>query len=105
MAIPNLTNAQRAQALEKAKQVRTERAAIKDRVRTGAMTLVQAMDEPVMQKCRLNALLKSQKGVGAHAITKFYDEAAKSGVKIAENRRVGGLTQRQRDYIVEYFTK
>lgn len=105
MPVPELTTEQRHEALKKAMETRTERAAIKNRLYNGTITLTQAMDEPVMQKCRLNALLKSQKGVGEHAITKFYDEAAKSGVTIAANRRVGGLTQRQRDYIVEYFTK
>lgn len=95
MALPVMTPEQRVNALAKAKQANADRAAVKDALKHGRMTLAevigQAETSDVIGRMRVSALLQALPGMGkvktAHLMGRF---------GIAENRRVRGLSVKQR---------
>lgn len=91
MSLPNLTNEQRRQALEKAKAVRSERCAFRAALKAGNIPAETALDAPIAQRMRVLQLLESLPGIGTARAAKIMDK-----VGIAESRRVQGLGDRQR---------
>lgn len=91
MALPDLTPEQRAEALQKAAQVRTERAGLKAKLKNGELTLAEVVSEDVMAKVKVSAVLASLPGVG-----KVRAQQIMARIGIAETRRVGGLGDNQR---------
>ena len=95
MALPPLTPEQRAAALEKAAAARRERAAVKNRLKHSGASLVEVLKEgqgnEVIGKMKVSAVLGALPGMGkvktAHLMNRL---------GIAENRRVRGLTAKQR---------
>jgi hypothetical protein len=93
--LPALTPEQRASALLKAKQSRTERADVKRHLKKGAVTLPLVFDaaatNDAIAKMRVSALLKAMPGVGKIRAAQIMEQAG-----IAPNRTVRGLGVNQR---------
>jgi hypothetical protein len=100
--LPPLSPEQRAAALEKAAAARRERAAVKNRLKTGSTTLAELLrtadTDDAVGKMKVSALLESMKGVG-----KVRAREIMSRLDIAENRRVRGLGAHQREALEREF--
>jgi hypothetical protein len=95
VTLPPLTPEQRAAALEKAAQARKDRAAVKGKLKHGAISLPQVLKEgqtdDVVGKMKVSALLESMPGVGKVRAKQIMERLG-----IAESRRVRGLGANQR---------
>ncbi len=96
-SIPPLGNEERRRALEIGMQARKRYAAIKDRVRTGELSITDALDEEDAQRIRVASLLRCAPGVGRSTLARVMSKA-----HIAENRRVSGLGARQREALARF---
>ena len=92
MAVPTITEEQRAAALEKARLARQARKAVKDAVSAGEMGVadVLAMEDEAIKRMKVLDLAKSLPGVGDKRAAALLERCG-----IAEGRRVGGLGSRQ----------
>lgn len=102
VALPQLTDEQRAAALQKAAAARKSRAELKERLKRGGTTLkqvlVDAKQDEALAKLKVSALLEALPGVGkvrAAALMEQFD--------IAPSRRVRGLGERQRKALLDEF--
>lgn len=102
MALPQLTDEQRAAALAKAAAARKVRAELKERLKRGGTTLKQVLadaeNDEALAKLKVSALLEALPGVGkvrAAALMEQFD--------IAASRRVRGLGERQRKALLDEF--
>ncbi|MBB6119346.1 integration host factor, actinobacterial type [Nocardiopsis algeriensis] len=95
MALPPLTPEQRSAALEKAAKARKERAEVKNKLKNGGISLSQVLadglEDDVIGKMRVSALLESLPGVGKVRAKQIMER-----LNIAESRRVRGLGTNQR---------
>ena len=102
MAVPPLTDEQRAAAREKAAAARRARAELKGRLKRGGTTLKQVLDDAendeAVAKLKVSALLESLPGVG-----KVRAAAVMEQLEIAPSRRVRGLGERQRQALLNEF--
>ena len=102
MAVPPLTDEQRAAALEKAAAARRARAELKGRLKRGGTTLKQVLDDAendeAVAKLKVSALLESLPGVG-----KVRAAAVMEQLEIPPSRRVRGLGERQRQALLNEF--
>lgn len=102
MALPPLTQEQRAAALEKAAASRRERAEVKNRLKYGGASLGGVIEDgkvnDVIGKMRVSALLESMPGVGRVRARQIMEE-----VGISESRRVRGLGQNQVAALLQRF--
>lgn len=100
MPVPNLTPEQRKAALEKAAQVRRQRAEIKNQLKSGELSLADALarakKDPLIGKMKVTTLLSSLPGI-ADAKT----AALMNKIGISPTRRVAGLGQVQRRTLLE----
>ena len=102
MALPNLTPEQRKAALEKAAQARHARAELREKVKTGKVSLKEVLDstDPIAERMKVSALIESLPGYGKAKAAKIMDELG-----ISATRRVKGLGARQREQLLEALTK
>lgn len=102
MALPTLTDEQRKAALEKAAQARHARAELREKVKTGKVSLKEVLDstDPIAERMKVSALIESLPGYGKAKAAKIMDELG-----ISATRRVKGLGARQRDQLLEALTK
>lgn len=102
MALPTLTNEQRKAALEKAAQARHARAELREKVKTGKVSLKEVLDstDPIAERMKVSALIESLPGYGKAKAAKIMDELG-----ISATRRVKGLGARQREQLLEALTK
>lgn len=95
MALPPMTAEQRADALAKAAQFRTERKDVKDRLKAGTLTLPDllrdAATSDVTGRMKVSAVIQSLPGMG-----KAKTAVLMGRLGIAESKRVRGLSARQR---------
>ena len=95
MALPQLTDEQRAAALEKAAAARRARAELKDRLKRGGTNLKQVLKDAetneVFGKMKVSALLEALPKVGKVKAQEIMTE-----LEIAPTRRLRGLGDRQR---------
>ena len=102
MALPPLTQEQRAAALEKAAASRRERAEVKNRLKHAGASLqaviAQGRADDVVGKMRVSALLESMPGVGRVRARQIMEE-----IGISESRRVRGLGQNQVAALLDRF--
>jgi S13-like H2TH domain len=95
MPLPVMTPEQRADALLKAAQVRAERADVKDRLKKGTLTLAEVIKDAatsdVTGKMKVSAVIQSLPGMGKSKTAQLM-----GNLGIAENKRVRGLSARQR---------
>ncbi|MGC8472415.1 MAG: integration host factor, actinobacterial type [Acidimicrobiales bacterium] len=97
---PALTAEQRRAALEKAAQVRRQRAEVKERLKMGALTLAELLDQAesdeTVGKMKVVSVLESLPGLG-----KVKARRLMAAVGIAESRRLQGLGTKQRADLLE----
>ena len=102
MALPELTPAQRAAALEKAAAARRTRAELKERLKRGGTTLPQVLadaeTDDALAKLKVSALLEALPGVGKVRAAALMDQ-----FDIAPSRRVRGLGERQKQALLAEF--
>ena len=102
VALPELTEEQRAAALQKAAAARRARAELKDRLKRGGTTLADVLKDAdtndVLGKMKVSALLESLPGVG-----KVRAQQIMERLEIASSRRLRGLGERQRKALLSEF--
>ena len=99
MAIPKLTEAERKAALKKAKEARIKRAKVREKLKTGKLTLAQVIDmkdDPVVGRMKVSTLIETLPGYGKAKVTKIMEDLG-----ISETRRIKGLGSRQRAELIE----
>jgi hypothetical protein len=100
--LPTLTPEQRADALVKAAEARRERAEVKNRLKTGAVTLPDVIKEgrtsDVIGKIRVVSLLEAMPGIG-----KIRAGQILGRLEIDPSRRVRGLGANQRQALEREF--
>jgi S13-like protein len=100
---PALSPEQRQAALEKAAVARRERAEVKERLKTGSLTLKELFDsgdlDDTLGKLRVVSMLESLPGVGKVKARRVMEE-----LEISESRRLRGLGGNQRRRLLERFT-
>lgn len=100
MTLPVMTPEQRAEALEKAARVRTARAVLKTRLKSGEVTLADALaDEEVAGRMKVSQLIEAMPGLG-----KIRAAGVMERLGIDPGRRVRGLGPRQREALEAEFT-
>lgn len=102
MALPKFTAEQRTAALAKAAAARRTRMDLKDRLKRGTTTLTQvftdADTDDVIGKTRVSDVLTALPQIG-----KVKAQDIMTDVGIAPTRRLRGLTERQRQALLEKF--
>lgn len=104
MPLPQLTEEQRRQALEKAAEARRRRAEIKAQLKSGALSLAETLRraeaDEILGKMKVSALLEALPGVGKVRAQKVMEE-----LNISLSRRLRGLGDKQKDLLRERFGK
>ena len=102
MALPPLTQEQRAAALEKAAASRRQRAEVKNRLKHGGASLGGVIEDgkrdDVIGKMRVSALLESMPGVGRARARKI-----REGAGISESGGVRGLGKNRVSALLDRF--
>ena len=102
MALPQLTDEQRKEALAKAAEARKARAELKEQLKRGEISLkevlAKASSDEIIGKTKVSALLESLPKVGKVKAKEIMDE-----LEIAQTRRLRGLGDRQRRALLERF--
>lgn len=97
---PQLSDAQRKEALAKAAAVRRERAELKERLKIGALTLPEvlemAADDEIAGGTKVLAILESLPRVGKVTARRLMAE-----LDISETRRLRGLGVKQREALLD----
>ncbi|MCL1890450.1 MAG: FAD-dependent oxidoreductase [Coriobacteriia bacterium] len=100
MPLPQLSDEARKEALKKAAEARTARAALREKVKTGQLSIAQVLDnadDPVVAKIKVSTLLESLPGFGKAKVQKLMEDLG-----ISETRRVKGLGDKQKAALLEY---
>lgn len=99
---PQLSPEQRAAALEKAGAARRVRAELKERLKLGAVSLAELLQQSetdeLVGKTKVLAVLESLPGVGKVKARRTMEE-----IGIAETRRLRGLGSQQREALLTAF--
>ena len=101
MSIPKLSAEQRANALQKAQQMRTERMILRQELKTGRNTLAEVLsraEKPRVGKRRVKTGLERVPQLGKITAAKLMAE-----IGIDEVRRVQGLGSRQKADLLQRF--
>jgi hypothetical protein len=102
VALPQLTEEQRAAALQKAAEARRARAEWKARLKGGGTSLEEVLKESdtdeVLGKMKVSALLEALPGVGKVRAAQMMER-----LEIAPSRRLRGLGDRQRKALLSEF--
>lgn len=99
MALPQLSEADRKKALEKAAAARAARAKLREDIKTGKVSVknvLDSADDPIVARLKVSTLIESLPGYGKAKATKIMEELG-----IAENRRIKGLGIRQKTELLE----
>lgn len=99
MAVPKISDEDRKKALEKAQKVRKERAALREEMKAGNLTMKEVIDrkaEDIVGGMRVKYVLESMPGIGKVRAKEIMDL-----VGIDENRKVKGLGSRQVTALLE----
>lgn len=102
MALPQLSEEQRAENLKKAAAARHARAELREKIKNGEVSLEEVLnsEDPAAARMPVRALIESLPGYGKAKATKIMDELG-----ISATRRVQGLGVRQREQLLEQLTK
>ena len=98
MALPQLTDEQRKQALEKAAAARHARAELREQSKKGEESLESVLNSD--SRMKVSTLIESLPGYGKAKAAKIMEELG-----ISATRRVQGLGVRQREQLLEQLTK
>ena len=83
-------------ALERANEIRFARAQVKRDVKAGSVPVAEALELECCETMPLGELLRAQRSWGPGRVRRLLQR-----VPVSETKRVGTLTGRQRDMIVE----
>ena len=104
MPLPQLTEEQRRQALEKAAEARKKRAEVKAKLKNGGLGLSECLEraeaDEVLGKMKVSAMLEALPGVGKVRAQKVMEE-----LNISGSRRLRGLGDKQKQSLKERFGK
>jgi hypothetical protein len=104
MPLPQLSEEQRRQALEKAAEARKKRAEVKAKLKGGALGLTECLEraesDEVLGKMKVSAMLEALPGVGKVRAQKVMEE-----LNISGSRRLRGLGDKQKQSLKERFGK
>lgn len=102
MPAPKMTDEQRAAALERAAEARRVRAEIKQLLKTGSLTLddvfARAEEDDLVAGIKVASLVVSMPHMGKVKAKRLLEQ-----LRIADNRRLRGLTDRQRRDLLASF--
>ncbi|QGU04689.1 integration host factor, actinobacterial type [Corynebacterium comes] len=102
MALPQLTDEQRKQALAKAAEARKARAELKEKLKRGDTNLKEVLEQAqtneIIGKTKVSALLEALPKVGKVKAKEIMEQ-----LEIAQTRRLRGLGDRQRRALLERF--
>ncbi|HVM11947.1 MAG TPA: integration host factor, actinobacterial type [Actinomycetota bacterium] len=101
MPLPTLTPEQRREALAKAAEARKKRAEVKDRLKSGSMSLKDVLgkqSDSVVGKMKVSTVLESLPGVGKVRARRIMER-----LDISSSRRVRGLGTKQREALAAEF--
>lgn len=99
MALPNMTEEQRKEALAKAAETRKKRSEYREKIKAGQISAKKAMSErsnPVVGKMRVSQFITTFPGYGKAKADKIMTE-----IGIPEGRRLAGLGAKQAEALVE----
>jgi hypothetical protein len=100
---PQLTDEQRKKALERAAEARRVRAEVKELLKTGSMTLpellAKADEDDLIAGMKVESLLSAMPGTG-----KIKAKRLMESIGIADNRRIRGLGDKQREALLAEFS-
>ena len=100
---PPLTEEQRRQALEKAAIARRKRADLKDQLKKGSTSFEELLDrtgDEIVGKMKVSTVLESLPGVGRVRAKKIMER-----LDISESRRMRGLGAKQKDNLLNEFSR
>ena len=101
--LPEMTDEQRAAALERAGLARRTRAEIKALLKTGSLTFTDVMDrakeDDLVAGTRVKAIVVSMPGMGKITTKRLMEE-----IGISETRKLKGLTPRQTKELTDRFS-
>ncbi|NPV52516.1 MAG: integration host factor [Firmicutes bacterium] len=103
MPLPKLTPEEKRAALEKAQEMRSKRAQLRQSLKQGKITLEKILNHPeddVVSKMRVAYLLESLPRIGRVRTRKIMEE-----VGIHESRRIQGLGVRQKEALLKRLAK
>jgi hypothetical protein len=103
MPLPTLTEEQRREALAKAAEARKKRAEVKERLKTGNLSLRDVLDrrqDETVGKMKVSSVLESMPGVGKVRARKLMER-----LDISASRRVRGLGAKQKEALLAEFSK
>lgn len=103
MALPQLTDEQRKEALKKAAEARQKRAEIKAQLKSGKLGLSDVLarqDDATVGKMKVSAVLEALPGVGKVRAGKIMEK-----LEISATRRVRGLGAKQKEALLDEFKK
>ena len=100
---PQLTEEQRRQALAKAAEARRVRAEVKELLKTGSLSVAElfqrADTDNIVAGLKVETMLAAMPGTG-----KIKAKRLMESLGIAENRRLRGLGEKQREALLEEFS-
>lgn len=100
---PKLTPEQRQAALRKAAEVRRARAEVKELLKTGSMTITELFDRADKDEgiggIKVERLIAAMPGMGKVKAMRLMES-----IGIADNRRLRGLGDRQREALLKEFS-
>ena len=100
---PQLSDEQRAAALAKAAEARKARAEVKELLKTGSMRLSdlfdRAKEDDLLAGLKVESLIAAMPGTG-----KIKAKRMMESLGIAENRRIRGLGDKQREALLAEFS-
>ena len=100
---PKLTDEQRKAALAKAAEARRVRAGVKELLKTGSMRISElfekAENDDLIAGLKVESLIASMPGTG-----KIKAKRLMESIGIAENRRIRGLGENQKEALLAEFT-
>ncbi|MGH2678028.1 MAG: integration host factor, actinobacterial type [Actinomycetota bacterium] len=102
MPLPTLTEEQRREALAKAAEARKKRAEVKERLKSGQLSLKDLLDRresETIGKMRVSSVLESMPGVGKVRARKLMER-----LDISASRRVRGLGAKQKEALLAEFS-
>lgn len=101
---PDLSPESRQAALQKAASARRQRAEMKEKLKMGSMNLVELLEQgdrdDVVGKTKVLVVLESLPGLGKIKARRLMEELG-----ISESRRVQGLGAKQREALLQQFSK
>ena len=102
MALPQLTDEQRKQALEKAAAARHARAELREQIKKGEKSLESVLnsDDPIASRMKVSTLIETLPGYGKAKAERIMKE-----LQIAESRRIRGIGERQREALLARLSK